>query len=202
MQPPQQPAYQPPSLRLARSPIPASRAARRGALRATVLGTALLCTGLCAPALAARHAQPELSAHGAWIRWLPAGLPAAGYLRLDNRSAEPITLVNADSPTFYSSVKLHRTVTTGGIRHMQSVERIVVPAHSSLRLGPGGYHIMLLNAKRTIEPGMHVPITLRFAHGKDLTVDFVVRRSHEPAVPATPVPRASNAASNAASAPD
>jgi copper(I)-binding protein len=148
---------------------------------AALLGGAALCAALASPALAARRAPPELSVSHAWIRWLPAGLPAAGYLQLSNRGDKPVELVNADSPGYYSSVMLHRTVSKGGVSRMEEVERVAVPAHGDVRLAPGGYHIMLLNPKRTIKPGMHVPITLRFADGRDLTASFVVRKSNAPA---------------------
>ena len=34
----------------------------------------------------------------AWIRWLPAGLPAAGYATLVNRGDKPLSLISASSP--------------------------------------------------------------------------------------------------------
>lgn len=169
-------AYAPPSA----TAFPAAPTSR---LRTALIGAALLGSALALPAQAAKPAhpahpaRPELSAHQAWIRWLPAGLPAAGYLRLDNHSAAPVDLVKVDSPAHYSSVSLHRTVTRAGISRMEEVERVAVPAHSSLHLAPGGYHTMLLNPKQTIKPGMHVPVTLRFSDGKELTVAFVVRKS-------------------------
>ena len=175
-------AYTPPC-------APAFPAAPASRLRAALIGAALLGSVLALPAQAAKPAhpaQPALSAHQAWIRWLPAGLPAAGYLRLDNHTAAPVDLVKVDSPAHYSSVSLHRTVTRAGISRMEEVERVAVPAHSSLRLAPGGYHIMLLNPKQTIKPGMHVPVTLRFSDGKELTVAFVVRKSKVSAPAAEP----------------
>lgn len=157
---------------LARNPQ-AGRDARRRVLRAAGAGVVLACAGL-GGALAA---HPPVSVHDAWIRWLPAGLPAAGYMRLQNHSSKPVTLVNADSPRHYSSVMLHETLKNSGVATMGEVEGVVIPAHSELHFAPGGYHIMLMNPKHTIRPGASIPIVLRFAGGGRVTAHFIVRKS-------------------------
>ena len=163
-----------PSYPLAQSPSPTR--SRRVALRCACLGAALMFGGGLAQQ--ALGAKPDVVVRDAWIRWLPAGLPAGGYMALENRSARPVALVNADSPQHYSSVKLHESAQKGGVMSMSEVDRVVVPAHSSVQFKPGGYHIMLLNAKHTIKPGQHVPVTLRFADGSHVTARFLVRKSN------------------------
>lgn len=170
-----QPSMQPPLQALPHAPRAASRRAWRSALRAASIGLALTCGGgLVHEAMAAR---PAVSVRDAWIRWLPAGLPAGGYMVLENHSTKPVTLVNADSPRHYSSVRLHQSGQKDGVMSMSDVDRVVIPAHSSVQFKPGGYHIMLLNAKHTIKPGQHVPVTLRFADGHRITARFLVRKS-------------------------
>lgn len=39
----------------------------------------------------------------------------------------------------------------------------------------GGYHIMLMNAKKHLEPGDQLPVTLIFADGQRLKQSFDVR---------------------------
>ena len=155
------------------SSLRAPRNARRCALRAACAGVALACAGL-GSALAA---HPQVSVHDAWIRWLPAGLPAAGYMRVENHSSKPVTLVNADSPRHYSSVMLHETLKSSGLATMGKVDGVVIPAHSVLHFAPGGYHIMLMNPKHAIKPGASIPIVLRFAGGGHVTAHFIVRKS-------------------------
>jgi len=131
------------------------------------------CTPLAAapaPAAAAR-----LEAADAWIRWLPADLPAAGYLKLSNPSGVPATLIGASSPT-YAQVTLHRSLDDGDRMQMKPVERITIAAHSSLDFEASGYHMMLMQATKPVKPADHVPITLQFADGSTLLVQFEVRK--------------------------
>jgi len=123
-----------------------------------------------APAAAA-----SLEVEDAWIRWLPADLPAAGYLKLSNTSGGPATLIGVSCPA-YTQVSLHRSLDEGGRMQMKPVERITIAAHSSLDFEASGYHMMLMQATKPLKPADHVPITLHFADGSTLLVQFEVRK--------------------------
>jgi copper(I)-binding protein len=110
-----------------------------------------------------------------WIRWLPAGVPAAGYLTLVNTGDEPVALIAAVSADF-GDVSMHRSLERGGVMQMDEVGEIIVDPHSRLELAAKGYHLMLMNPARPIESQKHVPITLRFRDGTSLTVPFEVRK--------------------------
>ena len=110
-----------------------------------------------------------------WIRWLPAGLPAGGYATLHNGGLLPVTLSAVSSPD-YGQVSLHRSSMQQGNNVMQSVAQITIPARSSLNFATSGYHIMLQQPTRALQPGDRVPIALRFADGSSMTVMFDVRR--------------------------
>lgn len=116
----------------------------------------------------------ELEIRDAWIRWLPSGLPAAGYLTLVNHGAAPLELIAASSDA-YREIGLHRSVTHDGMSHMEPVKAITVPAHSTLRFAAAGYHLMLLQPTHALAPGDHVALTLRFSGGAERTVSFEVR---------------------------
>jgi copper(I)-binding protein len=154
-----------------------SRYLAAGALALALL-VSLACLRLEAvPALAATPpiaVGPELTIQDAWIRWLPADLPAAGYLTLINTGAKPLNLIAATSPA-YTQVTLHRTVNLGGGMQMTAVEHITIDAHSSLDFAATGYHMMLMQATKPLRPGDRVPITLRFADGSSVLVQFEVR---------------------------
>jgi copper(I)-binding protein len=111
----------------------------------------------------------------AWIRWLPAGIPAGGYLTLVNDGDRPVVLVAAESPD-YGEISLHVTRNQNGMSHMVSVSNIVVAPHSRLSFAAAGYHMMLMQPTVARHPGDEVPITLRFADGGSLSVKFRVRR--------------------------
>jgi copper(I)-binding protein len=125
------------------------------------------------PAFAAGGA-PAVQAKDAWIRWLPGKLPAAGYVSLSNYGDKPVVLDGAASAD-YGSAALHETRNKGGVSEMVHVDKITIPAHGTLAFKPGGYHIMLMRAKKPIKPGDKVPVTLLFAGGDKLMVNFEVR---------------------------
>lgn len=168
-------------------------AARHGALRRAASGMALLpalalsLAGIAAiaapgaahaasaaPGTAGSHDEAGVRIAQAWIRWLPANLPAGGYLTLVNDSARTVTLVAVHSSA-YASVALHRTLTSGGTSSMVPVAAIAVPAHATLDFASLGYHLMLMQARHDVQPGQQVPLTLQFADGGTLRISAQVR---------------------------
>jgi periplasmic copper chaperone A len=126
-------------------------------------------------ALCAAGAAATVVVNDAWIRWLPASLPAGGYAIVHNAGTRPVILLSVSSPD-YGEVSLHRSSIQQGNSVMQSVAQITIPAHGSLNFATAGYHIMLQQPTRPLQPGDHVPIALRFADGSSMTVVFDVRR--------------------------
>lgn len=128
---------------------------------------------LAGAAAAATPAPPGVRVEHAWIRWLPAGLPQAGYAEIVNDSAAGLTLTGVTSPA-YGMVMLHRSRLAHGDSTMEMVDTLDIPAHTSVNLAPGGYHLMLMHATRTLQPGDTVKITFAFAGGATLQVEFPV----------------------------
>jgi copper(I)-binding protein len=129
---------------------------------------------LAASAIAATAATPTVRVEQAWIRWLPANLPVAGYATIVNDGDGVTRLTGASSPD-YASVMLHRSRLAQGDSTMEMVDHLDIPAHGSVKLAPGGYHLMLSHATHPVKPGDKVPMRLRFADGSVLQVDFPVR---------------------------
>ena len=132
-----------------------------------------ICASLLAASSAAMSATPSVHVEHAWIRWLPANLPAAGYATLVNDSDGVRRLTGASSPA-YGSVMLHRSRLAQGDSTMEMVDHLDIPAHGSVKLAPGGYHLMLSHATHPVKPGDKVPMRLRFADGSVLQVEFSV----------------------------
>ena len=110
----------------------------------------------------------------AWIRHLPGGAPAGGYLTLENQSEKAVALVGASSPE-YGMVMIHKTVEEGGTAKMVPVNKVDIAAGGKVVFRPGGYHLMLMHVKRNIEVGSSIPITLEFSGGQKVTAQFRVR---------------------------
>ncbi|MFC0693118.1 copper chaperone PCu(A)C [Paraburkholderia humisilvae] len=126
-----------------------------------------------APAHAAGAAD-AITVKNAWVRWLPNNLPAAGYATLANHSDKPIDLVDITSSD-YGSAMLHQTVSSGSTQKMVMVDKLTVPAHGEAQISPGGYHVMLEEAKRKIAPGDTVHLKLHFSDGETVDTAFPVK---------------------------
>ncbi|MDE2139554.1 MAG: copper chaperone PCu(A)C [Gammaproteobacteria bacterium] len=145
---------------------------RRVSVMPILLALAALTTAGAAPAAA--PAKAVLQIEGAWIRWLPADLPAAAYAVIVNHGDANARLIGADSPD-YGMLMLHRSLLAQGSSSMEAVSGLEIPAQGEAALAPGGYHLMLTEPQHAIKPGDTVKITLHFADGIALQADFPVR---------------------------
>jgi copper(I)-binding protein len=140
----------------------------------TLRPLSLLLAGLlCAGAAHATQAD-HVHAGEAWIRVMPANLPSGGYVVLRNDGDGPAVLDGASSPA-YGSVMLHQSSTDTGMGRMRMVESLTVPAHGQVALAPGGYHFMLMDAGKPVQPGQTVQLTLHFADGSTLVTGFLAK---------------------------
>jgi copper(I)-binding protein len=151
----------------------------RPTLHACLIAALMACgTGVVVAAEAARPALPvpvPVQVKGAWIRWLPGDLPAAGYATLTNVGDEPLTLIGA-STRDYGGAMFHQSRNEHGIERMLPVESVRLAPHSTVSFAPESYHIMLMQPQRVIRPGDHILVTLHFAGDRSLRVPFEVRR--------------------------
>ena len=117
-----------------------------------------------------------VSVRDAWVREMPPGVAVmAGYMALQNSTPRPQLLVAASSSSF-ETVMFHRTVVKNGTATMQHAPQIELLPNASLLFMPGGYHLMLMNPKRTLRTGDRVDIYLQFRGGFVLPVAFEVRK--------------------------
>ncbi|MGN2242201.1 copper chaperone PCu(A)C [Frateuria sp. GZRR33] len=134
----------------------------------------LLLAGLLGASAAHAGQADQVHAGHAWIRVMPASLPAGGYVTLRNDGDQPAVLDGASSAA-YGSVMLHESSTDTGMGRMRMVDRLTVPAHGEVALAPGGYHFMLMDAVKPVQPGQTVQITLHFADGSTLATGFLAK---------------------------
>lgn len=150
-------------------------------VRAAAIFLAALPAALPTPAWSDPATQAQaVKVESAWIRWLPAGVPLAGYATLTNTSERPIVLVAAASAYFHE-VSIHRSVRTAGTMQMSPAGKITIAPHAKLDFASLGYHLMLMQPSEPLDSKSQsqVPITLRFADGSSLDVPFMVRRTDE-----------------------
>ena len=119
-----------------------------------------------------RAVVPEPAADGA----------AAVYLVLRNPRREPDALVGASSAVA-EAVTLHGYASSAGGEHgaadhgmsmMRAVEAIEIAPRDSVRLAPGGYHLMLEGLRHRPTVGDTFTIDLSFRSGRRVAVEALV----------------------------
>jgi copper(I)-binding protein len=134
----------------------------------------LLLAGLLFAGGADAAEATRVHAGNAWIRVLPGDLPAGGYVTLRNDGDQAATLRGATSPR-YGRIMLHKSSSETGMSRMVMIDALTVPAHGSVTLAPGGYHLMLMKATSPVTPGEQVELSLHFADGSTLEQAFLAR---------------------------
>ncbi len=99
---------------------------------------------------------------------------AAAYLTLQNVSANTVTVTGIES-SIAGHAMIHETRVQSGQSSMRPHERLVVPPGSSVKLEPGGLHVMLHDLKKPLTVGQTVPLVVTLAGGATLQVSASVR---------------------------
>jgi len=137
----------------------------------------LFCAALLVSALSpacARECVPQV--RDGWVRLLPGGMPMqAGFGRIENNCAVPVTIVAARSPA-YGSAELHETRVVDGVSRMRAVPELRIPPEGSAVLKPGGLHLMLMQPHKPLGAGSKVAIEFELQDGGVLRGEFVVRK--------------------------
>lgn len=135
-----------------------------------VLLLALLCAG---------QAQAQsVIVKDAWIRGTVQGQTATGaFMELSAKTNA--RLVGVTTP-LTKTAEVHNMKMENGVMKMFPVDGLDVPAGKTVRLASGGYHLMLLNLQKPLNPGDKVPLQLTFeladksANKTRETVDLMV----------------------------
>ena len=138
-------------------------------LRLTTTLLVLLILAACG----ARNSQPQnpITIEGAWLRPALENGTTAAYLDITNHTDNPITLT-AITADFADMVQIHQTVVENDMAQMQHLERgLRIGAGETIRLQPGGYHIMLLNMRQNLDEGTTIPIAFAFDNGETTIVE-------------------------------
>lgn len=123
------------------------------------------------------NADQNLIVENIWIREAPPTANVlAAYMTLKNSTNKDIILICADSPTF-KNIMFHKTEMVDGLAKMRHADEIVIPAHSSFDLAPGGVHMMLMGKKNSLTAGNNVELNLIFKTIEDQKITAVVKKT-------------------------
>ncbi len=128
----------------------------------------------CLGGLAQAHelkAGPLTIAH-LWVRAVPGSKVAAGYLTITNTGSSADRLIGG-TLTGAARVEVHVTSNEGGITRMRPVEGgIEVKPHQTVKLAPGGFHLMLMDLKGSFVDGELDQGALQFEKAGTVPVEF------------------------------
>ena len=126
------------------------------------------------PSLAAEFKSGDIAVENAWARATPKGADVGvGYLTIHNNGSAPERLIGGS--TDFASVEVHEMTMANGVMKMRALKNgLAIPAHGTVRLAPGGDHLMFTHLTKPLTKGEKVNATLNFEHTTPLPVEFAV----------------------------
>ena len=118
---------------------------------------------LAAPAPAQEIKAGDLVITQPWSRATPGGAKiAGGFLTIENKGAAPDRLVSG-AGDIAGKVEIHEMAMNNGVMTMRPLDKgLVIEPGKTVKLAPGGYHLMLMDLKQPFKQGDKVPVTLEF----------------------------------------
>src|ERR1700736_1595173 len=118
---------------------------------------------LAAPARAEEVKAGDLVITQAWSRATPGGAKVAGgYLTIENKGSTPDRLIGG-SADVADKVQVHEMATNNGVMTMRPLDKgLAIEPGKTVKLAPGGYHLMMFDLKGPLKQGEKVPVTLEF----------------------------------------
>lgn len=134
----------------------------------------LLASALSWSALARDTVVGDMRIGNAWSRPTAEGMSmGVGYLTLTNVGKTADALLSASTPAA-GQVEFHETTMVDGIARMRPREQVEVAAGATVKLEPGGLHLMLVGLKAPLAVGSRVPLTLEFRGAGRVTVEMII----------------------------
>jgi hypothetical protein len=137
---------------------------------------ALFTTLLMAPARAEQVKAGDLVITQAWSRATPGGAKiGSGYMTIENKGSAPdrLTGVSAD---IAGKVEVHEMAMNNGVMTMRPLENgLTIDPGKTVKLAPGGYHLMMFDLKAPLKQGDKIPVTLTFEKAGKVSLSLDVQ---------------------------
>jgi copper(I)-binding protein len=129
-----------------------------------------------APAHAQEIKAGDLVITHAWSRATPGGAKiAGGFLTIENKGAAPDRLVSG-SGDIAGRVEIHEMAMNNGVMTMRPLDKgLAIEPGKTVKLAPGGYHLMLMDLKQPLKQGDKVPLTLEFEKAGKVALSLEVQ---------------------------
>jgi len=141
-----------------------------------LLAAALAFTALTGMAHAHDFTVGELAIHHPWAKaTLPNQPVGGGFMEITNNGSEADRLVSG-AADFAGEVQIHEMSMDNGVMKMrQLADGIEIAPGQTVKLEPGGLHIMFMKLAEPLKEGEMKEATLTFEHAGDVTVEFAVQ---------------------------
>jgi hypothetical protein len=129
-----------------------------------MLVSAVLFAGLiAAPAGAAEVKAGDLVITQAWSRATPNGAKiGSGYFTVENKGTTADRLIGV-SADIAGKVEVHEMATKDGVMTMRPLDKgLTIDPGKTVKLAPGGNHLMMFDLKSPLKQGDTLPVTLEF----------------------------------------
>ncbi|WP_119393516.1 copper chaperone PCu(A)C [Salinibius halmophilus] len=119
-------------------------------------------------------AMAEVDVMDAYVRAMaPSQKMTAAFMHL---TAETDRRVVAAYSNIANSVELHTGYVEDGVMRMRQLENgIELPAGETVKLEPGGLHVMFIGVQTPVAEGEEVTFTLEFDNGEQQTITAPVK---------------------------
>jgi copper(I)-binding protein len=137
---------------------------------------ALMLALFAAPAAADEVKAGDLVITQAWSRATPGGAKiAGGYLTIENKGAAPDRLMGG-SGDLAARIEVHEMATKDGVMTMRPLDKgLAIEPGKTVKLAPGGYHLMMMDLKGPLKQGDKVPLTLEFEKAGKVNLSLEVQ---------------------------
>ncbi len=128
------------------------------------------------PARAEEVKAGDLVITQAWSRATPGGAKVGGgYLTIENKGTEADRLTGG-SADVAGKVEVHEMAMNNGVMTMRPLDKgLVIEPGKTVKLAPGGYHLMLLDLKSPLKQGDKLPVTLEFEKAGKVSLSLDVQ---------------------------
>ena len=117
----------------------------------------------------------DIEIEGAYARASIPNVPnSAAFFVIKNNSDKDIAITSANSDIAEKN-ELHTHIKENKMMKMIKIEKLVVPAKSSLELKSGGDHVMLIGLKKELKAGDEISLELSFSDGDKKSIKVPVK---------------------------
>jgi copper(I)-binding protein len=134
----------------------------------------VLLVALALPVVAHQYQAGPLVIGHPWSRPTAPGMPmGVAYLSISNSGKEADSLIAASTPAA-ARVEIHQSTITDGMARMRPLAEIPIPPGATVKVEPGGIHLMLVDLRAPLAAGTQVPLEITFRRAGKVTVQLSV----------------------------